>query len=124
MGSLLLFLILRRSELLSEILNVTCGWRAFLVVLCTTLMMFQVNVFHLPTSPLVSFIKQFLLPAPEHQEMNGQVEVTWRTLRTFTHSLMVHARVLEAYIRFALIYTTDHIFLVLPIKDLIKRVVL
>ena len=34
------------------------------------------------------------LAAPEHQEMNGQVEVTWRTLRTVAHSLMVHARVL------------------------------
>ena len=33
------------------------------------------------------------LAAPEHQEMNGQVEVTWRTLRTIAHSLMVHARV-------------------------------
>ena len=35
------------------------------------------------------------LAAPEHQEMNGQVEVTWRTLRTISHSLMVHTRVLE-----------------------------
>ena len=33
------------------------------------------------------------LAAPEHQEMNGQVEVTWRMLRTIAHSLMVHARV-------------------------------
>ena len=33
------------------------------------------------------------LAAPEHQEMNGQVEVTWRTLRTVAHALMVHARV-------------------------------
>ena len=32
---------------------------------------------------------------------------------------MVHARVSEAYINFVLMYTTDHIFLVLPIKDLI-----
>ena len=53
--------------------------------------------------------------------MNGQVEVTWRTLRTIEHSLMVHARVLEAYIHFALIYTTDQIFTVLPIKDLINK---
>ena len=30
------------------------------------------------------------LAAPEHQEMNGQVEVTWRKLRTIVHSLMVH----------------------------------
>ena len=58
------------------------------------------------------------LAAPEHQEMNGQVEVTWRTLRTIAHSLMVHARVPENYIHFALMYTTDHIFPVLPIKVL------
>ena len=61
------------------------------------------------------------LAAPEHQEMNGQVEVTWRTLRTNAHSLMVHARVPEVYITFALMYTTDHIFPVLLIKDLINE---
>ena len=33
------------------------------------------------------------LAAPEHQEMDGQVEVTRTTLRTIAHSLMVHARV-------------------------------
>ena len=53
--------------------------------------------------------------------MNRQVEVTWRTLRTITHSCMVHVRVLEAYIHFALIYTTYHFFMVLPIKDLINE---
>ena len=37
------------------------------------------------------------LAAPKHQEMNGQVEVTWITLRTIAHSLMVHARVPESY---------------------------
>ena len=62
-----------------------------------------------------------MLAAPEHQKMNGRVEVTWRTLRTIAHSLMVHARVSEAYIHFALMYTTDHIFPVLPIKYLIKE---
>ena len=61
------------------------------------------------------------LAAPEHQYMNRQVEVTWRTLRTVAHSLMVHARVPEVYVHFALIYTTDHIFPVLPIKDLINE---
>ena len=35
------------------------------------------------------------LTAPEHQEMNRQVEVTWITLRTFAHALIVHARLLE-----------------------------
>ena len=61
------------------------------------------------------------LAAPEHQEMKGQVEVTWRTLRTIAHALMVHARVPEIYVHFALIYTTDHIFLVLLIKDLMNE---
>ena len=53
--------------------------------------------------------------------MNRQVEVTWRTLRTVAHSLMVHAGVLEVYVHFSLIYTTYHIFPVLPIKDLINE---
>ena len=61
------------------------------------------------------------LAAPEHQEMNRHVEVTWRTLRTIAHPLIVHARVSEAYIHFALMYTTDHIFPVLPIKPLINE---
>ena len=34
---------------------------------------------------------------------------------------MVHARVPEAYFHFALMYTADHIFPVLPIKDLINE---
>ena len=61
------------------------------------------------------------LAAPEHQEMSGKVEVTWRTLRTIENSLMVHARFFEAYIHFSLIYITNHIFPVLPIKDLINE---
>ena len=61
------------------------------------------------------------LAAPEHQKMNGQAGVTWRKLRTISHSLMVYARVLEAYIHFAVMYMTDHIFPVLPIKDLINE---
>ena len=47
--------------------------------------------------------------------------MTWRTLRTVVQSLMVHARVSEAYIDFELMYTTDHIFPVLPIEYLINR---
>ena len=42
-------------------------------------------------------------------------------MRAVAHSLVVHARVLEAYIHFALIYLTDHISPVLPIKDLINK---
>ena len=53
--------------------------------------------------------------------MNGQVEVTWRTLCTVAHDIMVHARVSEVYVHFALIYTTDHTFPVLPVKDLINE---
>ena len=62
-----------------------------------------------------------MLAAPEHQEMNGQVELTWRTLCTVAHALMVHARVPEVYVHFALMYTQYHIFPVLPIKDLINK---
>ena len=61
------------------------------------------------------------LAATEHQEMNGQVEVTWRTLRTVAHSLMVHAGFPEVYVHFVLMYTKDHIFPVPPIKDLINK---
>ena len=50
------------------------------------------------------------LAAAEHQIINVQVEVTWIKMRTIVHSLMVHARVSKAYINFALMYTTDHIF--------------
>ena len=53
--------------------------------------------------------------------MNGQVEVTWRTVRKIAHSLMAYAQVLEAYIHFALIYTADNIFSVLPLKELTNK---
>ena len=59
--------------------------------------------------------------AREHREMNGKVEVTWRKLRTVAHSLMVQVRVPEVYVHFALMYMTDHVFPVLPIKDLINK---
>ena len=61
------------------------------------------------------------LAATEHQEINRQAKAIWRMLRTIANHLMVHARVLEVYIHFALMYTTDHIFQVLPIKDLINE---
>ena len=53
--------------------------------------------------------------------MNGKVEVTWIMLRTIVHYLMIHARFLEVYIHFELMYTTDHIFTVLPIKDMMNK---
>ena len=61
------------------------------------------------------------LASTEHQEMNEQVKVTWRTLRTIARSLMVHAQFLEAYIHFTFMYTADHILPVLPIKYLINE---
>ena len=45
----------------------------------------------------------------------------WRTLRTVAHSLMVNARVPEAYVDFTLMYTTDHFISVLTIKDIINE---
>ena len=42
-------------------------------------------------------------------------------MRTIEHSLIVHARVLEANVHFAFMYLTDHIFLVIPIRDLINE---
>ena len=53
--------------------------------------------------------------------MNGRVKVTRRTLHKNSQYLIVNAIFLEAYINFALMYTTDHIFPVLPIKYLINE---
>ena len=47
--------------------------------------------------------------------------MTWRTLRSVAHSLMVHSRVPEVYVHFALIYMKDHILPVLQIKYLINE---
>ena len=38
---------------------------------------------------------------------------------TISHSIMVHARVYDKYIHFSLVYTTDCMFPVLPIKHLV-----
>ena len=61
------------------------------------------------------------LASQQHQEMNGKVKMTQRMFHVIAHSLMVHAQVLEAYIHFALMYTADHIFPLLPIKYLINE---
>ena len=61
------------------------------------------------------------LAAPEHQEINRQVEVTWRTLRTVAVFLIAHYKVPEVYVHFALMYTIYHIFPVLPITDLMNE---
>ena len=61
------------------------------------------------------------LEASDHQEMDDQVEFTWRTLKTIAHSIMLHAQVSDEYIHFALMYTTYDIFTVLPIKHLVNQ---
>ena len=61
------------------------------------------------------------LAATDHQKINGQVEVTWQTLRTITFSIMVHAQVYEKYIHFAIMYTNDHIFPVISIRHLVNQ---
>ena len=53
--------------------------------------------------------------------MDGQVEVTWRTLKNIKHSIMAHARVYDEYIHFSLICTTDHIFPNIPNKKLVNQ---
>ena len=53
--------------------------------------------------------------------MHGIVEVTWLTLWTITHSIMVHTWVSDEYINVALMYTTHNIYLVLSIKHLINQ---
>ena len=63
---------------------------------------------------------QLSLVAPEHQDTNIQIEVTWQKWRTIAKSIMVHTRVLYKYINFVLIYTTDNIYTVLQIKQLVK----
>ena len=47
--------------------------------------------------------------------------MTQRTLKTIAHSIMLHARFSDTYIHFSLIYTTDHVFPVLPIKNLVNQ---
>ena len=47
--------------------------------------------------------------------------MTCRTLRIVANYLMLHARFPEVYVHFALMYTTDHIFPVLPIKYPINK---
>ena len=66
-------------------------------------------------------VVQLILAAPYYQEMDG--EVAWRTLQTIAHSIMVRARVSDKCINFSLMYTTDHIFPVLPIKHLVHQYV-
>ena len=53
--------------------------------------------------------------------MNGQVEVTWLTLRTIAHSIMVRTQVSDKYIHFTLMYMNDHILPGLPTRHLVTQ---
>ena len=53
--------------------------------------------------------------------MNGQVEVTWLTFQTIENLIIWNSRVSSEYIYIVLMYTTDHIFPVIPIKHLVKQ---
>ena len=64
---------------------------------------------------------QLSLTAPDHQKINDQVEVTWQTLQTISHSIMVHVWISDKCIHFSLMYMTGHIFTVLPIKHLVNQ---
>ena len=95
-----------------------CGWRYLERISADAGTQFTSTEFK---DECQTFQVRLTLAAPEHQEINRQFEVTWRTLHTVAHALMVHSRVPEVYVHFALMYMTDHIFLVLPIKDLINE---
>ena len=62
-----------------------------------------------------------VLAAPDHQEMNGWVEVTWQKFQTIAHSIMVHSHISDKYKHFELMYTTGYIFPMLPIKNLFNK---
>ena len=61
------------------------------------------------------------IAASDHQWINAQVEVTWWNFLTIVYSIIGHAQVYDEYIHCALMYTTDHILPVLPIKNLINK---
>ena len=66
-------------------------------------------------------VVRLTLAAPDYKETNKSVEVTWRNLRNIEHSIMVNEQVLDEYINIVLMYTTHHIFTVLPSKHLVNR---
>ena len=61
------------------------------------------------------------LAAPEHQEMNGIVESTWKNIRTIAHAQLNFGRVEESLTHFALIHAAHVIVPVLPLRDLVNE---
>ena len=50
------------------------------------------------------------LAAPEHQDMNRQVEVTWRTLRTIVRAIIKHyLLIIDAYSKIPKLYGMENI---------------
>ena len=62
----------------------------------------------------------FSLASPDHQEMNGISESTWKSVKQLAHSLQVQGRVGENFLYHALKYAVQ-IHRVLPIKNLYKN---
>ncbi|MGH7955157.1 MAG: hypothetical protein ACREOZ_04270, partial [Gloeomargaritales cyanobacterium] len=58
------------------------------------------------------------IAAPRHQEQNAYCERTFQTIRLIAHKLLLNARAGEQYLHHALLYATDHIFPVIPWKNL------
>jgi transposase InsO family protein len=63
---------------------------------------------------------QLSLAAPKKQYQNHLAECTWQTIGTMAHSLLVHARLPDSFMYYALVYSC-HIFNVLPVKGLYSR---
>ena len=69
----------------------------------------------------ISQIIKFVISSAAEAELGALHIMAKEMVPTHQTFLMVHARVPEVYVHFALMYTIDHIFPVLPIKDLINE---
>ena len=67
----------------------------------------QMQVCSLPPHSSRTNVKPAVFVLRYHLQSIRKFEVTWRTLRTITHSLMVHVQFLESYIHFVIMYTSD-----------------
>ena len=68
----------------------------------------------------VHAVRLSLVPS-YHLDIIGPIELTRPTLQTIAHSIILHALVSDKYIKISLIYTTHHLFIVIPIKHLVNQ---
>ena len=95
-----------------------CGWQDMQIIKTGAGIQFTYKEFQ---EGLIVRGVRLSLSAPDYQEMNGQVEVTWLTLRTIAHSIMVRTQVSDKYIHFTLMYMNDHILPGLPTRHLVTQ---